>query len=152
MIRISTLIWKKNQSMRVLPLIFTLILYTGCSKGMRIFVNAHENCNNRYPVVLRVYQLKNDTNFHRATIQSLWPDDEKVLASEFIAKEEFTLHPGETKRLEFKLAGETKFIAVCADFHDPDADGWRQVNSIKSLKGKKVWIVCGESKLQIVGR
>jgi type VI secretion system VasD/TssJ family lipoprotein len=142
--------------MRVLAFILALLIEAGCgSNKLNISIKADEHLNRSadkaYPVTLRVYQLNNDTEFLRSTIQSLWSDDRTALG-EYLAKKELTIHPGESKRLEFKLADETRFVATCADFHDPDSDGWRHIRSTESLKGKDVWIVCGEDKLQIIER
>ena len=138
--------------MRFFLAISCLLFVTSCSKRMEIRVKAHENLNQGYPVVLRVYQLKNDTNFQHATIQSFWLNDRQVLGEELVDKKEYSLQPGQVIKLKVNIEDETKFIGACADFNQPDMDGWRGIRSLASLKGKEVWIVCGENKLQIVER
>ncbi len=143
---------KKCFGVRVFLSIFCLLFITGCSKPMEIRVKAHENLNQGYPVVLRIYQLKNDTNFQHGTIQSFWLNDQQLLGEELVDKIEYSLQPGQLVKFKVNLEDETKFVGACADFNQPDMDGWRGIQSLASLKGKEVWIVCGENKLQIVER
>jgi type VI secretion system protein VasD len=98
--------------------------------------------------VVRVYQLTSRANFDRASRAALWRDDTAALGNELVAKQELTLLPDAEESLKIALAKSTRFVAVAADFYNPDGEAWRVVYPAKSGK-KPVKIRLGERQLSV---
>jgi type VI secretion system VasD/TssJ family lipoprotein len=127
---------------------FFLCVIAGCSSHLTMTLKGSEDLNNGgNSVVVRLYLLRNEVSFQRATIESFWQDDYKLLGEDLLDRIQITLHPGQTERREIDIPQETNFIGVAADFYKPDRDSWREVYSIASNKEKKVWISVGMDKL-----
>jgi type VI secretion system protein VasD len=108
------------------------------------------------PVLVRVYQLKADAAFRNAQFDALDEDDKKVLGDAFIARHEYTLAPGDSRRLEIPLADETGYIGVVASFHDVEsaASQWRAIVPVPrqplrvTLNGSRVALITSEQVAQ----
>lgn len=79
------------------------------------------------PVVVRVYQLKDETAFTGAEFFALYDDEQKALGPDLIARDEFTLRPGESNPTPISVSGEAKFIGVIAAYRDYRNAQWRVV-------------------------
>lgn len=84
------------------------------------------------PVVVRVYQLKNDTAFNAASFFELFDDEKKVLASDLSDPNEksveVTLRPGETVPVaNFFVLPYTRFVGVVAAYRDIRNAQWKSV-------------------------
>jgi type VI secretion system protein VasD len=77
------------------------------------------------PVVLRVYQLKDDAAFRNADFFALFDKEQATLAASLIERQEFVLAPGDQKSLEYPISGEAKFLAVAAAYRDIRNADWR---------------------------
>jgi type VI secretion system protein VasD len=77
------------------------------------------------PVVLRVYQLKTDAVFSRSEFFARFDDEQKVLGSELISRDEFVLTPAENRNLEITLNDDTRFVGAIAAFRDIRNAQWR---------------------------
>jgi type VI secretion system protein VasD len=77
------------------------------------------------PVVLRVYQLKSNAVFSRSEFFTLFDDEQKVLGSELISRDEFLLTPAENRNLEITLNDDTRFVGAIAAFRDIRHAEWR---------------------------
>lgn len=87
------------------------------------------------PVVVRIFQLKTDAEFAGAQFFPLYDNEKAVLSAALIARDEYTLTPGQKQQLEIPVSPDTRFFAVLAAYRDPDAQ-WRVVTpaSAKSIK------------------
>ena len=97
---------------------------------MTIFVSADTNpdpAGRPSPVVVRVYQLKADAAFAAADFFALFEDDQKVLGSELISRDEFVMTPSEQRRIEVTVAGETRWLGAIAAFRDIRNAQWRVI-------------------------
>jgi type VI secretion system protein VasD len=88
------------------------------------------------PVVVRFFQLRTDAEFAGAQFFPLYDNEKSVLNAALVARDEFTLSPGQRLAVEVPLSPDTRFFGVLAAFRDPAAR-WRVVvpasaNSIKS--------------------
>lgn len=80
------------------------------------------------PVAFRVIQLKDDSLLEHADPVLLRNDPEKALRSTYLTADEYLLVPGQFKFINYRdLHEETRFIAVVATFHDPNARRWYDV-------------------------
>ncbi|MBA3697951.1 MAG: type VI secretion system lipoprotein TssJ [Planctomycetes bacterium] len=109
-----------------------VILLTGCSRTATLQVRgvAPLNLNDAgesTPVDVRIYQLKDDGAFKRATFEKLWTEDEKVLGQDRLAAPRVeSIIPGnatdQPKRIALgELEVGTRFIGIMALYAKTDA-------------------------------
>lgn len=100
-------------------------------------VEARVMPGNATPIGFRVLQLKDDSMLENADPERLRSAPEKALGSTLLASDDYILVPGQFKFIEFAEVDEdTRYIAVVADFHDPNAERWHDVFRIESRGGK----------------
>jgi len=93
------------------------------------------------PVVLRVYQLKADASFANADFFALYDQEQETLGADLLAREEFVLAPGDSRKVEFGVQPDARFIGVAAAFRDIRNADWRAItatpkNGFSDLIGK----------------
>jgi type VI secretion system protein VasD len=117
-------------------LLATLAGLSGCSSSppkpqpikMNIVVSADVNpdADNRpSPIVMRVYQLKDDAAFKDADYFTLYDKEQATLAAALVSREEFELAPGEHRAVDYKLSPDAHFVAVAAGYRDIRNASWR---------------------------
>ena len=79
------------------------------------------------PVVVRVYQLKTDGAFTKSEFIDLFENDEKVLGSEMISRDEYVLGPSERRAIDIAVAPEARFVGAVAAYRDIRNAQWRAV-------------------------
>lgn len=77
------------------------------------------------PIVVRVYELKNDNTFKAADFFSLQDNDKTVLADDLNAREEFLLRPGDAKAIRRAADPATTAIGILAAYRDLPKTVWR---------------------------
>lgn len=90
------------------------------------------------PVSLRLYELKAAAGFSAADFMSLFQRDQAELGADLLAREEFVIQPGESRKLDRKLHAEAKFLAVFVAFRDVDRARWRAVEALRP-GASQVW-------------
>jgi type VI secretion system protein VasD len=109
-----------------------IVLLLGCSRAATLQVRgvAPLNLNDTgesTPVDVRIYQLKDDGAFKRATFEKLWTEDEKVLGQDRLAAPRVeSIVPGSATDQPRRVAlGElevgTRFIGIMALYAKADA-------------------------------
>lgn len=89
------------------------------------------------PVAFRVLQLKDDSMLENVDPEQLRKEPKKALGNTLLASGDYTLVPGQFKFIEFAAIDEkTRYIAVVADFHAPNAERWHDVFRIEP-RGRK---------------
>lgn len=78
------------------------------------------------PVVVRFFQLRTDAEFGGAQFFPLYDNEKAVLNAALIARDEYTLTPGQHQEIEVPLSADARFFGVLAAFRDPAAQ-WRVV-------------------------
>jgi type VI secretion system protein VasD len=73
-----------------------------------------DNSGRASPVVVRLFQLRNDGEFATADFFSLYDKEKETLGASFISREEYVLAPGETRTLELAVNPDARFIAALA--------------------------------------
>jgi len=81
------------------------------------------------PVVVRIYQLKEDAKFNNADFFALFDNDQQVLGGDLLAREEVELAPGEQRTVEFVVMGEAKYVAAMAAYRDIRNAQWHAVQA-----------------------
>ncbi|HCE7029503.1 TPA: type VI secretion system lipoprotein TssJ [Pseudomonas aeruginosa] len=105
--------------------------------GLAPAADAHATPTSATPIAFRVLQLKDDSILENVDPERLRKDAEKALGSTLLASDDYTLAPGQFKFIEFAAIDEkTRYIAVVADFHDPNAERWHDVFRIEP-RGRK---------------
>ena len=99
------------------------------SVTIRVHGDARMNFVNERPnaAVIRIYQLASRANFDRASRAALWQNDSAALGAGLLARREVTLLPEAQEALELELRKGARFVAVAADFYNPEGEGWRVV-------------------------
>jgi type VI secretion system protein VasD len=81
------------------------------------------------PVVLRVFQLRSDSEFGRADFFALSLHEKDVLGASLIAVEEFELRPGEHLETRIPLSRDARYIGAIAEFRDINGAQWRALRA-----------------------
>lgn len=79
------------------------------------------------PVKVRVYELKDSNAFNEADYFSLTNSDKTVVGQDLLARDEFILRPGETRRIERKSHPQTTALGFLAGYRDLNSV-WRVVH------------------------
>jgi type VI secretion system protein VasD len=77
------------------------------------------------PLVVRIYELRSSSAFGEADFLSLFDRDQATLGAEMGSREEFSLHPGESKPWEKTVGADVRFIGVIAAFRDIERARWK---------------------------
>jgi type VI secretion system VasD/TssJ family lipoprotein len=101
--------------------------------------------------VIRIYQLRTDVNFRRATLEAFWNDDRAVLDKDLVGDAiEIVLYPEENMKLEeITIQDETVFLGAAANFYDPDINQWRYLFDVSSSDEDEILIAVGRNKVLI---
>ena len=125
-----------NMSWRSIALCgVTLLFLAGCGNMVKVDARSERNLNNTgggssLPVVVRVYQLSDDTAFKSAAFRDLWKRDAEILGSALLSSKEIVMQPDSTESISVPLNEKTKFVAGFAVFRNPDAVKWRFVEPV----------------------
>jgi type VI secretion system protein VasD len=112
---------------------------------LTFFIKADQSINpdqqgNPYPIVLRIYELKQVSQFNQLGYFDLADSDANKLGPDLVAKREIELKPGDTRTFERDTPVETRYIGVIAGFRNIDNAQWRAVTEIKPERGNKIVI------------
>jgi type VI secretion system protein VasD len=99
------------------------------------------------PIVVRIYELKNDGTFKSQDFLSLQDKDKALLADDLNGRTEFLLRPGDTKTIRRKPDPETKVIGILAAYRDLPNAVWRSTYELPEARDA-AWYRRG-SKLQL---
>jgi type VI secretion system protein VasD len=107
------------------------------------------------PIVVRVFQLRNDGEFATADFFALYEKEKETLGASLISREEYVLAPGETRQLELPLNAEARFLGAIAAFRDFRSARWRALTpapekSLTDLLGRDgVTLTVGKDALTL---
>ncbi len=79
------------------------------------------------PVVVRIYQLKDDAAFTAADFFALYDKEQMTLGPALIERREFELAPGEQRSFDYPVPNDARFIGAIAAFRDIRNAQWRAV-------------------------
>jgi type VI secretion system protein VasD len=105
-----------------------------------------DNSGRASPIVVRLFQLKNDGEFATADFFALYDKEKETLGASFISREEYVLNPGETRALELAVNPDARFVAALAAFRDIRSAQWRAITrppekKLIDLLGKRVLVL-----------
>jgi type VI secretion system protein VasD len=127
------------RTFRRLPILVLLagcLSLTACKSGppkpqvLKLNVSASADANpdgqNRpSPIVIRVYQLKDDAAFKDADFFALYDKEQATLAASLVSRQEFEVAPGAQKVVDYQLAPDAKFVGVAAGYRSIRDASWR---------------------------
>ena len=90
------------------------------------------------PVVLRVYQLAEPTQFQAADFFQLFDKEQATLGADLVAREELVIPPGGTLSVPIALKPNAKRIGIAAAFRDIDKASWRAVIEVPPTEKTKL--------------
>jgi len=142
------------------------LVLVACASGppkpvkARLSVAAHADINpdakgRASPVVVRVYQLKDDAAFKDADFFALFDKEQATLAASLVSRQEFEVSPGEQRKLDFPVSGEAKFLGAVAAFRDIRNAEWRALQAVPKkgyknlIKADAVSVVIGKSQIML---
>src|SRR5271167_4330924 len=81
--------------------------------------------NRPSPIVVRIYQLKDDAAFKDADFFALYDKEQATLAASMISRQEFEVAPGTQKTVDYQLSLDARFVGVAAAYRDIRNASWR---------------------------
>lgn len=76
------------------------------------------------PVIVRIYQLKNDVNLQNAKFEQIWKDDAKTLGEDLVKVDEVAIYPNSRSEIKFERDDSATFVAAVALFRNPKGKSW----------------------------
>jgi type VI secretion system protein VasD len=104
--------------------------------------------NRPSPIVVRVYQLKDDAAFKDAEFFVLYDKEQATLAAALVSREEFELAPGEHRAVDYKLSPDAHFVAVAAAYRDIRNAAWRAEIGAP-IKKKKIGVTIERARVSV---
>ena len=98
--------------------IVTLDVYAGDD------INPNEHDNPR-PVVVRLYQLKNDVRMENATYDEILLKDKEVLEDDILKMDELSVFPNDHVQVKFERMKAASTLAGVGLFHSPKGTSWK---------------------------
>ncbi|RBB31430.1 type VI secretion system lipoprotein TssJ [Burkholderia reimsis] len=100
------------------------------------------------PIVVRIYELKNDGAFKAADFFTLQTQDKTVLADDVVKRDELQLRPGEHQTIVRRPDPATTAIGVIAAYRDLPNSVWRTVYPMP-VALDKAWYSFSTPKLKL---
>jgi type VI secretion system protein VasD len=76
------------------------------------------------PVVVRIYQLKNDARLYNASFDDVWHDDKTVLGDDVVKVNEVEIYPATRTDVKFERSEAVQHVAAVAIFQQPKGRSW----------------------------
>ena len=107
------------------------------------------------PIVVRIYQLKDDATFKDAEFFALYDKEEGTLAASMISRQEFEVAPGAEKVVDYQVSLDARFLGVAAAYRNIRNSVWRaelgsQDRGLAALANKKkMTVVAGRASIAL---
>ncbi|WP_321800523.1 type VI secretion system lipoprotein TssJ [Burkholderia sp. BCC1988] len=150
------------RSIMTVPALVCAVALAACASGepkpkepirLEMSVNALPGVNpddrsRPAPIVVRVYELKNDGAFKAADFFTLQTQDKTVLADDVVKRDEMQLRPGEHQTIIRRPDPATTAIGVIAAYRDLPNSVWRTVYTMPTTLDK-AWYSFAMPKLKL---
>jgi type VI secretion system protein VasD len=80
------------------------------------------------PIVVRVYQLKEEGAFNSANYYALMDKEQETLGQSLVSREEYELQPGTTRELQLKIPPESRYLAAVAAYRNLNDSRWKALS------------------------
>lgn len=94
-------------------------------------LNADINGNGA-PLMLRIYELREQSNFKSSDFFALFNDDKAILAADLARKQELLLQPGEAKKISLQPDDDVRAVGLFAGFRQLETAQWRASIQLKA--------------------
>jgi type VI secretion system protein VasD len=101
------------------------------------------------PVVVKVFELKSLAAFETADFFSLFDKDKETLGGELLARDEFSLSPGDKQAIARELKPEARYVGVVAGFRDLERATWRAAIPVPPKKTTSIIVRLESRKVSI---
>lgn len=114
-----------------------LMLLSACSTptaNLKIDAVSYLNPNvygQASPVVITLYQLKNDYAFQQSDYNTLMLNSSSVLGEDLIDKNAFEIRPNGHLQVKQNLYPNTQYLGIVAGYRHPAGGGWYKVVKLK---------------------
>jgi len=102
-------------------------------------INPNENGNPR-PVVVRLYQLKNEVRMENATYDQILLNSKETLEDDVMKVDELSIFPNDLVEVKFERIKEASTLAGVALFHGPKGSSWKTFYAFPLPPGE---VACG---------
>jgi type VI secretion system protein VasD len=108
------------------------------------------------PIVVRLYQLKDDAAFKAADFYALYDKDQGTLGAALVSREDFEFAPGERHSADMALSTDAQFIGVIAAYRDIRNAQWRTLTAapekgiVNIVKKNKLAIAIERARVSFV--
>lgn len=92
------------------------------------------------PVVITLYQLKEQTNFTQMNFFVLSTHTQNGLGGDLMDKQEIEIQPGQQIEQRINVMSGANYVGVIAAFRNPDVMNWRAIKKITYGKNVKLRI------------
>ncbi|MEO7206403.1 MAG: type VI secretion system lipoprotein TssJ [Steroidobacteraceae bacterium] len=94
--------------------------------SVAVSADANPDGQNRpSPIVIRIYQLKDDSAFKDADFFALYDKEQATLAASLLSRQEFEVAPGAQKVVDYQLSPDARFVGVAAAYRNIRDATWR---------------------------
>ena len=140
---------KHQAGFGILPVLMLVLAACGGPKQISLNLQGTQEMNKQHSCVIYVYQLRGDTNFLSASLESFWEQGRESFAADIIEERKYQLVPGETRTDLLTLKEDTVYLGAVGDFTEPDKEGWRRVYAFGKKAPKQLYIVIGYNRIDI---
>ena len=89
------------------------------------------------PVVVMLYQLKNDYAFKQADSTALMANSARVLGADLIDKDTIEIRPNSTQDVTEKLDMAAKFLGIVVAYRNVTTESWHKVIALDTSSNKR---------------
>jgi len=109
----------------------------GDARSLRLSIQAERSLNTdrrlaSASLAVRVYVLRDDRAFQRASFDALYDADEAALGASLLQRETLHLRPGEARELMLPLLPDARLVGVFAAYREVEQSQWRTVLALPS--------------------
>jgi type VI secretion system protein VasD len=107
------------------------------------------------PIVVRLYQLKEEGAFNGASYFALADKEQATLGPSLESREEYELQPGQTKELVLKIPPEARYLGAVAEYRDLNNSKWKALSPapetglLDFVRKHKLIVSVGRSEVKI---
>ncbi len=101
------------------------------------------------PVQVTVYQLASPAGFNSADFFQLFSQDKATLGADLIARDQFTLAPGQTKTATLNPTDLVKALGVFAGYQNYQNATWRGTLPIPAHQTSNVSVAAGKTGIAV---
>lgn len=151
--------------MRLLPICFSLLL-AGCAGDppaqavapaptvvhLRIVSAGDSNpdsAGNAAPLMLRIYELREQSSFNAADFFTLFDKDQATLAADLQRRQELLLKPGDSRTLTLQPADEVRTLGFFGAFRQLDTAQWRATADLLPHQTQQLTIKVNANRLTV---